>query len=202
MIIGLTGGIASGKSTAAPMLGARGAHRHRRGQARPSCLRAGHGGVRERGRNVRRQTSSARRRGSTEARWAQGLRQPGLDSELTDIVWPAIRAMAAEEIAATRSRDPSRVVVLEAAVLIEAGLAGPGRRDLGRRSSTAPSPSIVQHPATASTPPPSRPASTANSQTTSEPPRPPASSTIRGEPRRPIAAGRGRLDDNRKRATA
>ena len=39
---------------------------------------------------------------------------------LTDIVWPEIRRIAAEEIAELRAREPETVIVLEAAVLIEA----------------------------------------------------------------------------------
>jgi dephospho-CoA kinase len=41
--------------------------------------------------------------------------------KLTDIVWPAIRALAAEEIARVRAMDNAPVIVLEAAVLFEAG---------------------------------------------------------------------------------
>jgi dephospho-CoA kinase len=42
-------------------------------------------------------------------------------SELTAIVWPAIRALAQSEIESVLKQDPRRIVVLEAAVLIEAG---------------------------------------------------------------------------------
>lgn len=40
--------------------------------------------------------------------------------QLTDIVWPAIRALAAEEIAEVQNKNPRQAIVLEAAVLIEA----------------------------------------------------------------------------------
>ena len=40
--------------------------------------------------------------------------------QLTDIVWPSIRAMAEKEIADAQRAAPERIVVLEAAVLIEA----------------------------------------------------------------------------------
>ena len=40
--------------------------------------------------------------------------------QLTDIVWPEIKRLAAEEIAEIREQDSETVIVLEAAVLIEA----------------------------------------------------------------------------------
>lgn len=39
---------------------------------------------------------------------------------LTDIAWPEIRRMAGEEFAKLREEDPERVIVFEAAVLLEA----------------------------------------------------------------------------------
>ena len=41
--------------------------------------------------------------------------------ELTAIVWPAIQRMAEEEIAVVRASHPNQHIVLEAAVLLEAG---------------------------------------------------------------------------------
>ena len=41
--------------------------------------------------------------------------------QLTDIVWPAIQDMAAKEIKQSLTANPDTVVILEAAVLIEAG---------------------------------------------------------------------------------
>ena len=41
--------------------------------------------------------------------------------KLTDIVWPEIRRLAELELAAIADRDPEAIVVLEAAVLFEAG---------------------------------------------------------------------------------
>ncbi len=41
--------------------------------------------------------------------------------KLTDIVWPEIRRLADAEISAQRAANPDGVVVLEAAVLVEAG---------------------------------------------------------------------------------
>ena len=42
-------------------------------------------------------------------------------TKLTDIVWPAIKNMAQQEIRSVRAEQPKRVIVLEAAVLFEAG---------------------------------------------------------------------------------
>ncbi len=47
--------------------------------------------------------------------------KPRAMDQLTAIVWPEIRRLAGAEIAAAGSRDPDGVVVLEAAVLLEAG---------------------------------------------------------------------------------
>ena len=41
--------------------------------------------------------------------------------KLTDIVWPAIKKMAQQEIESVRAQQPKQVIVLEAAVLFEAG---------------------------------------------------------------------------------
>ena len=40
---------------------------------------------------------------------------------LTDIVWPEIRRLAQEDITSAQATDPDAIVVLEAAVLLEAG---------------------------------------------------------------------------------
>ena len=59
---------------------------------------------------------------STAARSvAKVFGQPGELKKLTDIVWPEIRRLADLEIEAERARRPDGVVVLEAAVMIEAG---------------------------------------------------------------------------------
>lgn len=46
---------------------------------------------------------------------------PGELKRLTDIVWPEIRRLAGAEVAAQREAKPDGVVVLEAAVMLEAG---------------------------------------------------------------------------------
>lgn len=121
LIIGLTGGIASGKSTAAALLGDWGAHvidadklGHRaylQGTAAFAQVveTFGSGVVGDDG-EINRAALGAEVFGDTNR----------LD-ELTAIVWPAIRTMAQDEIASVQAQDPERVIVLEAAVLIEAG---------------------------------------------------------------------------------
>ncbi len=47
--------------------------------------------------------------------------EPGELKRLTDIVWPEIRRLAGAEMAAQRAAQPHGVVVLEAAVMLEAG---------------------------------------------------------------------------------
>lgn len=47
--------------------------------------------------------------------------KPAELKKLTDIVWPAIRKLAQDEIAAVRAAGTPRVIVFEAAVLFEAG---------------------------------------------------------------------------------
>ena len=47
--------------------------------------------------------------------------QPGELKKLTDIVWPEIRRLADLEMEAERARRPDGVIVLEAAVMVEAG---------------------------------------------------------------------------------
>ena len=47
--------------------------------------------------------------------------EEGALTRLTDIVWPEIRRLAEAEIAATQAAQPNQVIVLEAAVLFEAG---------------------------------------------------------------------------------
>lgn len=119
-IIGLTGGIAAGKSTVASLLAKRGAavidadrlgHRaYARGQ--PAFAKV----VSAFGADVVGDDGEIDRR-------ALGRKVFGDAAELkrlTDIVWPEIRALARAELTAA-SAAGRRVAVLEAAVLLEAG---------------------------------------------------------------------------------
>jgi phosphopantetheine adenylyltransferase/dephospho-CoA kinase len=121
IVVGLTGGIASGKSTVARELA-------RRGARVIDADKLGHRAY-EPGTQAHREVIAAfgpeiRAADGTIDRPALGAKVFGKPAELkrlTDIVWPEIRRLAAAEIAAIRSAEPHAVVVLEAAVLFEAG---------------------------------------------------------------------------------
>ena len=121
MIIGLTGGIASGKSTAARYLAALGAHVIDADRLGHRAYEPGTGAYQAVldtfGMDVRAADGSIDRRALGAKVFADG----GDLKRLTDIVWPEIRRLAVEEIASAQARDPDAVVVLEAAVLLEAG---------------------------------------------------------------------------------
>ena len=120
-VLGLTGGIASGKSTAAERLKELGAivldadrYGHRAYEKDSEGFLAvvnefGHDIVGEDG-EIDRRVLGGKVFGN----------QDQMD-RLTGIVWPVIRKLATEEIAEIKGRDPEKVIVLEAAVLIEAG---------------------------------------------------------------------------------
>jgi dephospho-CoA kinase len=120
-VICLTGGLASGKSTAALFLREHGAHvidadvlGHRTydpGSTAHAEVVAAFG-------------PDVLAADGTIDRKALGAKVFGNPVELrklTDIVWPAIRALAQNEIATIRAAGTARVIVLEAAVLFEAG---------------------------------------------------------------------------------
>ena len=120
-VICLSGGIASGKSTAARFLKEQGAHvidadvlGHRTYEpgspAHAQVVAAFGSDVLAPDGTIDRKSLGAKVFGKPEA-----LKQ------LTAIVWPAIRALAEEEIARVRAAGAARVIVLEAAVLFEAG---------------------------------------------------------------------------------
>ena len=120
LVIGLTGGIASGKSTVARLLAERGAVvvdadklGHRAYQRdRPAFAQV----VAAFGPDVVGADGEIDRR----ALGAKVFGDANAMRRLTDIVWPAILALAKDAIAAAR-RAGAAVAVLEAAVLLEAG---------------------------------------------------------------------------------
>lgn len=121
MIIGLTGGIASGKSTVATTLQSWGAYvidadklGHR---AYVKGTDAFYKVVAQFGEDIVGADGEVDRR----ALGAKVFGEGGSLKQLTDIVWPAIYDMAAAEIKQSLDSNPNTVVVLEAAVLIEAG---------------------------------------------------------------------------------
>ena len=121
VVIGLTGGIASGKSTAAGHLKKLGAHvidadllGHRaydpETRAYAAVVHAFGGDIVDVNGKIDRKILGAKVFGDP-----QNLER------LTNIVWPEIRLMAQAEIEEVLTKDPSRIIVLEAAVLFEAG---------------------------------------------------------------------------------
>jgi phosphopantetheine adenylyltransferase/dephospho-CoA kinase len=121
LIIGLTGGIASGKSTAAKRLGEWGAYvidadklGHR---AYLKDTPAFHAVVAAFGEDTIGDDGEIDRR----VLGGKVFGDPEKLKQLTDIVWPAIRDLAAAEIQGVQNATPERVIVLEAAVLLEAG---------------------------------------------------------------------------------
>lgn len=121
MIIGLTGGIASGKSTAARYLASLGAHVIDADRLGHRAYEPGTGAYQAVldtfGMDVRAADGSIDRRALGAKVFADG----GDLKRLTDIVWPEIRRLAVADIASAQAADPDAVVVLEAAVLLEAG---------------------------------------------------------------------------------
>ncbi len=121
MVIGLIGGIASGKSTAAKTLGAWGAHiidadkLGHRAYLKDSA--AFHAVVATFGEDTVGADGEIDRR----ALGAKVFGDADKLKQLTDIVWPAIRELAAKEIKTVQANEPERIIVLEAAVLLEAG---------------------------------------------------------------------------------
>jgi len=120
-IICLTGGLASGKSTAVAYLADKGAHiidadvlGHR---AYDPGTAAYDEVIATFGEEVRGDDGQINR----EVLGGKVFGKPGELNKLTAIVWPEIRRLAEAEIAAYRSRNPDGIVVLEAAVLFEAG---------------------------------------------------------------------------------
>ena len=121
MIIGLTGGIASGKSTVAQQLGQLGAYvidadklghnAYVSGSEAFDLVVSVFGGdtVGSDG-EIDRKVLGSKVFGNAESL-----------KKLTDIVWPAIKQMATQEILYVKEQRPEQVIVLEAAVLFEAG---------------------------------------------------------------------------------
>jgi phosphopantetheine adenylyltransferase/dephospho-CoA kinase len=120
-VIGLTGGIASGKSTVAGYLQEFGAQII-------DADRLGHR-VYEPGTAGFQKVVNAfghdlvTKDGTIDRRLLGGkvFGAPDQMERLTDIVWPEIRKLAAAEIAELKKKDRDAVIVLEAAVLLEAG---------------------------------------------------------------------------------
>ena len=120
-VICLTGGLASGKSTAARFLKEQGAHvidadvlghrSYETGSPAHAQVVAAFG----------QDVVAADGRIDRKVLGGKVFGKPAELKKLTDIVWPAIRALAEDEIVHMRTAGTARVIVLEAAVLFEAG---------------------------------------------------------------------------------
>ena len=121
MIIGLTGGIASGKSTAARYLAELGAFvidADKLGHQVYEPDTPGHRAVVAAfGNDILAEDGTINRR----ALGAKVFGKPDELKRLTDIAWPEIRRMGEAQIATAKAENATRPVIVEAAVLFEAG---------------------------------------------------------------------------------
>jgi len=119
-VIGLTGGIASGKSTAAALLKELGAVVIDADRLGHRVYEPGTRGfqavVNEFGHDLVQVDGTINR----QLLGGKVFGDPAQMKRLTDIVWPEIRRLAAQEIAELRRRDRKATIVLEAAVMVEA----------------------------------------------------------------------------------
>ncbi len=120
-VICLTGGFASGKSTAARFLKEQGAHVIDADLLGHSSYEPGTSAHARIVQTFGDGLLAADGRIDRKALAARVFGRPAEMKKLTDIVWPAIRALAAQEIARVRAAATAPAIVLEAAVLFEAG---------------------------------------------------------------------------------
>ena len=120
-VICLTGGLASGKSTAARFLKEQGAHVIDADQLGHRAYEPGTQVHAQIVTTFGRDVLAADGRIDRKMLGGKVFGQPEELKKLTDIVWPAIRTLAREDIARVRTAGTARVIVLEAAVLLEAG---------------------------------------------------------------------------------
>lgn len=120
-VICLTGGIASGKSTAARFLQEQGAHVIDADQLGHRSCEPGGPAYAKVVEAFGSEILGADGRVDRKALGAKVFGRPAELAKLTGIVWPAIRALAAEEVSRVRAQRSAPLIVLEAAVLLEAG---------------------------------------------------------------------------------
>lgn len=121
MIIGLTGGIASGKSTASKYFAERGAYVIDSDKLGHLAYEPGTEAFTAVARTFGPEVVGADGRIDRKVLGSKVFGRPEELKKLTDIVWPEIRRLTQLEIEAALAEDPDRVVVLEAAVMLEAG---------------------------------------------------------------------------------
>lgn len=120
-VICLTGGMASGKSTASKFLQAQGAQLIDADKLGHRVYDPGTSGFDKVISTFGADLVAADGQIDRKALGAKVFGKPDELKKLTDIVWPEIRQLAETEISEYASKNPSAVVVLEAAVLFEAG---------------------------------------------------------------------------------
>jgi phosphopantetheine adenylyltransferase/dephospho-CoA kinase len=121
MIIGLTGGIASGKSTASKFFAERGAYVIDSDKLGHRAYEPGTEAFARVAATFGPDVVGADGRIDRRVLGSKVFGKPEELKKLTDIVWPEIRRLTQVEIQAALAEDPERIVVLEAAVMLEAG---------------------------------------------------------------------------------
>ena len=120
IVIGLTGGIASGKSTAARYLESLGAYVIDADRLGHRAYDPGTAAFEQVAETFGRDVVGGDGNIDRKALGARVFGNPDALKQLTDIVWPEIRRMAEAEIKDIGEGDAGAIVVLEAAVLLEA----------------------------------------------------------------------------------
>ena len=121
MIIGLTGGIASGKSTAATYLGEKGASVIDADRLGHRAYEPDTKAFREVAEAFGADVVGADGQIDRKVLGGKVFGDPEALDRLTGIIWPEIASLASAEFEAARSARPDAPIVLEAAVLLEAG---------------------------------------------------------------------------------
>jgi dephospho-CoA kinase len=120
-VVGLTGGIGSGKSTVAAILAERGALVIDADRVGHDCYRPGSDGFRQIVEAFGPRVVAADGTIDRKALGAVVFADPVALARLNAIVHPLIGAEVAARVAAARAGDPRTPIVIEAAILLEAG---------------------------------------------------------------------------------
>ena len=120
-VISLTGGIASGKSLASAYLGEKGAHLIDADKLGHRAYEPDTQAFAQVMATFGEDVVGADGQIDRKVLGGKVFAEEGALTRLTDIVWPEIRRLAEAEIEETRQAQPGKTIVLEAAVLFEAG---------------------------------------------------------------------------------
>jgi dephospho-CoA kinase len=126
--VGLTGGIASGKSAVGEMFVKLGAHLVQADAVAHALMQPGRPVyeevVRRFGREILNSDGSINRSRLAEAAFGTAAGAPPRVKELNEIVHPAVIGHENEWMEELGRRDPGAIVIIEAALILEAGTAG------------------------------------------------------------------------------